>query len=205
MAHEITSIEALEALYNQPLSAVTIRKEIDYIHPLYRAFIEASPFCVLATSGPGGMDCTPRGDPAGFVEVADAHTLLLPDRRGNNRLDSMRNILHDPRVGMLFLIPGIGETLRVNGRAAISTDPVLLERFTASGKPPQSVLRITAERVYFHCPKAMIRSQLWDPSRHIPRQALPSIGSIMKAISAGSLGGAEYDATYMDRINASLV
>ena len=203
MAHEITSIEALEALYGLP-SGAAVAKEVDHIHPHYRAFIEAAPFCILATSGPEGLDCTPRGDPAGFITVEDAHTLLLPDRRGNNRVDSLRNIVRDPRVALLFLIPGVGETLRVNGRAAISTDPLLLDRFVMEGKPPRSVLRITAERVYFQCPKALVRSRLWDPSRHVARSSLPSAGTILKDITAGEVGGEAYDAAYPQRIKETI-
>lgn len=203
MAHEVTSIEALEALYGLPTGA-SVAKEVDYIHPHYRAFIEAAPFCIVATAGPEGLDCTPRGDPAGFVVVEDAHTLLLPDRRGNNRVDTLRNLVIDPRIALLFLIPGVGETLRVNGRAAISTDPGLLDRFAVEGKPPRTVLRISAERVYFHCPKALLRSQLWDASRHLPRSALPSVGTIMKAITEGALGGEAYDAAYPQRIRETM-
>jgi hypothetical protein len=203
MTHEITSIEALETLYGQP-SGGAVSKEIDYIHPHYRAFIEAAPFVILATVGPEGLDCTPRGDPAGFVTVEDSHTLLMPDRRGNNRVDSLRNIVRDPRVALLFLIPGVGETLRVNGRAAISTDPALLDRFVMEGKSPRSVLRVTAERVYFQCPKALVRSHLWDASRHIPRSALPSSGTILKDITNGQIGGEAYDAAYPQRLKETM-
>jgi hypothetical protein len=203
MPHEITSIEALEALYGQP-SGGAVSKEVDYIHPHYRAFIEAAPFCILATVGPEGLDCTPRGDPPGFVTVEDQHTLLMPDRRGNNRVDSLRNIVRDPRIALLFLIPGVGETLRVNGRAAISTDPELLDRFVMEGKPPRSVLRVTAECVYFQCPKALVRSHLWDASRHIPRSALPSAGTILKDITAGAVGGEAYDAAYPQRLKETM-
>lgn len=203
MAHEITSIEALEALYGLPMGAA-VTKEVDYVHPQYRRFIEASPFCLIATSGPEGLDCTPRGDPPGFVTVEDERTLLLPDRRGNNRVDSLRNIVRDPRIGMLFLIPGVGETLRVNGRAVISTDPDLLNRFVMEGKTPKSVLRVAVEAVYFQCPKALVRSQLWDASRHIPRSALPSAGTILKAITDGAVGGEAYDAAYPQRIKETI-
>lgn len=203
MAHEITSIEALEALYGLPMGAA-VTKEVDYVHPQYRTFIEASPFCLIATSGPEGLDCTPRGDPPGFVTVEDERTLLLPDRRGNNRVDSLRNIVRDPRIGMLFLIPGVGETLRVNGRAVISTDPDLLNRFVMEGKTPKSVLRVAVEAVYFQCPKALVRSQLWDASRHIPRSALPSAGTILKAITDGAVGGEAYDAAYPQRIKETI-
>ncbi len=203
MAHAITSIEALEALYGLP-SGASVVKEVDYIHPHYRAFIEAAPFCIIATAGPEGLDCSPRGDPAGFVAVEDAHTLLVPDRRGNNRIDTLRNLVHDPRIGLLFLIPGVGETLRVNGRALISTDPRLLDRFAIEGKAPRSVLRVTAERVYFQCPKAIIRSRLWDPGCQIPRAALPSVGTILKDITAGASGGEAYDAAYPQRIRETI-
>ena len=134
-SHQISDLAALEEIYGQPLAA-SVRKEISYIHPHYQAFIEAAPFAVLATSGPDGLDASPRGDPAGFVHVENEKTLLLPDRRGNNRIDSLRNIISDPRVALIFLIPGIGETVRVNGRASIHNDPALLERFAIEGKLP---------------------------------------------------------------------
>lgn len=199
----ITSIDALEALYGAP-SEGAVLKEVDHIHPTYAAFIEAAPFCVLATSGPEGLDATPRGDGPGFVAVEGTHTLLLPDRRGNNRVDSLRNIVRDPRVALLFIIPGVNESLRVNGRAEISTDPALLDRFVEQGKPPRSVLVVTAERVYFQCGKAFIRSKLWDPSRHVPRETLPSAGTILAEVTAGRFGGAEYDKVYPQRLKETL-
>src|SRR5215469_3865863 len=146
--HVITDIPALERLYGAP-SEASIVKEVDHVHPVYRKLIEAAPFAVLATSGPAGLDASPRGDGPGFVKVEDERTLLLPDRRGNNRTDSLRNIIADPRVALLFLIPGIGETLRVNGRAALSVDPALLRRFVVEGKEPRSVLVISVETVFF--------------------------------------------------------
>src|SRR3982751_3657046 len=150
--HEITSIEQLEALYGLPQGAA-VWKEIDHISAEYRAFIEAAPFFVLATVGPEGLDCTPRGDEPGFVRVADEKTLLIPDRRGNNRVDSLRNIVRDPRVSLLFLVPGVGETFRVIGRAKISTDPALLATFVFAGKTPRAVIVVALERVYWcHCP-----------------------------------------------------
>lgn len=144
----ITELTELEGLYGT-VARPSVAKETDHIHPAYRPFIAASPFVALATSGPEGLDVSPRGDPAGFIEIEDDKTLLLPDRRGNNRIDSLRNILHDNRVALLFLIPGIGETLRVNGTAAISTDPALLERFAINNQLPKTVLRITVESVFF--------------------------------------------------------
>src|ERR1700759_3058459 len=168
----VTSEAELEAIYGQPAGPAVI-KEIDHISEHYRRFIEASPFVVLATSGPKGLDCTPRGDPAGFVRVADSRTVLLPDRRGNNRIDTLRNLVRDPRISLLFLIPGIGRTLRINGRAVIRIDSKLRDTFKMEEKIPRSVIVVTVERAYTHCPRALIRSKLWDPSRHLDESALP--------------------------------
>ena len=201
--HLIRDEDSLNALYGE-ISPGAIAKEIDYIHPHYRAMIEASPFMVLATSGPEGLDTSPRGDPAGFVHVVDEKTLLIPDRRGNNRADSLRNILRDPRVALLFLIPGVGETLRVNGRAVISKDPALLERFPFRGTLPRTVIVVSAERVYFQCPKALVRSELWNPEKHIDRKSLPSSGTILAGITSGQVGGEAYDRTYPERWRTTL-
>src|SRR5436305_11180466 len=152
--HLVATMDALEALYGEPYGPAIV-KEIDHVNQSYRALIAASPFFALATSGPDGMDCSPRGDAAGFVRVVDPNTLIVPDRRGNNRIDSLRNIVHDPRVALLFMIPGCSETLRVNGRAVISTDPKLTESFVVDGKVPRIVLVIAVERVYFQCAKAL--------------------------------------------------
>ena len=195
----VTSVEALEALYGPVLPSART-KVTDHLTPAYRAFVEASPFLVLATQGPGGLDVTPRGDPSGFVAVEDPRTLLLPDRRGNNRLDSMHNILADPRVGLLFMIPGIGETLRVAGRAEIRADAVLRERFAVEGKLPATVLRIAVERVYYHCQKSIARSRLWDPAARRSRDAVPGVGAMLADASApGAVDAAEQDAAYASR------
>jgi uncharacterized protein len=199
----LTDRVALHELYGEP-SEPALAKEIDYVHPHYRAMIEASPFMVMATSGPGGLDVSPRGDPAGFVVVADDKTLLIPDRRGNNRCDSLNNLLADPRIALLFLIPGVGETLRVKGRAAISVDAALRERFPAQGKLPRSVIVVRVERVYFQCPKAMVRSDLWNPAKHVQRGRLPSTGTILADITRGRVGGAAYDAAYPARLKATI-
>ena len=199
----LTDAAALRELYGEPLEAA-ITKEIDYVHPHYRAMIEASPFMVMATSGPDGLDVSPRGDPPGFVTVADERTLLIPDRRGNNRADSLNNLIADPRIALLFLIPGVGETLRVNGRAEISIDPALLERFPAQGKLPRSVIVVHVERVYFQCPKALVRSDLWNPAKHVERRNLPSSGTILGDISRGRIGGPEWDAAYPERLKATI-
>lgn len=201
--HLVTTVEQLEALYGAP-SPNALLKELDYISDHYRAFIEAAPFVVLATAGPDGLDCTPRGDPPGFVRVVDRQTLLLPDRRGNNRVDSLRNLIVDPRIALLFLIPGVGETLRVNGRAAISVDPALCASFAMAGKAPRSVIVVTAERVYFQCPKALVRSRLWDPSRHVERRSLPSSGQILAAIRPGEIDADAHDRAYPERIKQTI-
>ncbi|CAN5174390.1 hypothetical protein BH10PSE8_BH10PSE8_08180 [soil metagenome] len=145
--HRITALDDLAALYPNPIAPASIAKESDHVDANYAALIAASPFFVLATNGPEGLDCSPRGDQPGFVTVRDARTLLIPDRRGNKRLDSLKNILFDPRIGMLFLVPGFGETLRVNGVAALSSDPELCAGFAVSGKAPACVIVVTVESV----------------------------------------------------------
>jgi PPOX class probable FMN-dependent enzyme len=201
--HLVTDAAALRTLYGEP-SEGAIAKEVDHVHPHYRAMIEASPFMVMATSGPDGLDVSPRGDPPGFVVVEDEKTLLIPDRRGNNRTDSLGNLIADPRIALLFLIPGVGETLRVNGRAEISVDPDLLARFPAQGKLPRSVIVVHVERVYFQCPKSLVRSDLWNPLKHIERRSLPSSGTILADITRGRVGGPEYDAAYPERLKATI-
>lgn len=199
----ITTLEELSALYGAPAEAAIV-KEVDTITPHYRAFIDAAPFAALATSGPEGLDCTPRGDVPGFVRVHDAKTLMLPDRRGNNRVDSLRNIIRDPRVALLFLIPGSGNTLRVNGRARIATDPALLESFAMDGKAPRSVIVIAVDAVYFQCARAIVRSDLWNPAKHVDPQSLPSAGQILAALSDNRVGGAEYDRVWPGRAKQTL-
>lgn len=199
----ITDARDLAERYGEP-GQPSLAKEVDHVHPHYRAFIEAAPFVVLATAGAEGLDTSPRGDPAGFVTVEDERTLLLPDRRGNNRIDSLRNVLDDPRVALLFLIPGVGETLRVNGRAQISVDPGLLERFAMDGKPPRSVLVIHVEKVFFQCARAIVRSGLWDPATQIARDRLPSTGRMLADLSAGAIDGTAYDRDLPERTRKTL-
>jgi len=201
--HTVTSVAQLEAIYGQP-SGAAVWKEIDHINAGYRAFIEAAPFFALATNGPEGVDCSPRGDDPGFVRIADEKTLMIPDRRGNNRIDSLRNIVRDPRVSLLFLIPGVGETIRVIGRATISADPALLESFVFAGKTPRSVIIVAVESVYFQCSKAIVRSKLWDPARLVDRASLPSNGTILGAITKGEHGGEAFDREYPERIKATI-
>ena len=199
-----TTEAELEAIYGPHDTPVAAIKEIDHISDHYRLFIDASPFLVVATAGPEGLDCTPRGDPAGFVRVVDKHTVMLPDRRGNNRIDTLRNILHDPRVALLFLIPGCGETIRVNGRAQISTDPTLIGSFLVDGKAPRTVIVVSVDRIYYQCAKAIVRSKLWDASRHIDGKSLPSAGTILADLTQGRIGGPEHDRAAPERLKATL-
>ncbi|MFV0295263.1 MAG: pyridoxamine 5'-phosphate oxidase family protein [Hyphomicrobiaceae bacterium] len=199
---KVTTLEELAALYGQPSEAAII-KEIDHISDHYRAFIDVSPFVIIATSGPDGLDCSPRGDPAGFVRVVDSKTVLIPDRLGNNRIDTLRNLIQDPRCALLFLIPGVGNTLRINGTAEILNDPQLNESFAFKGKQPRSVMKVTADRVYFQCPKALVRSRLWDPQTQIERSALPSTGEMLEALQK-TFDGAAYDAAYPKRLEETI-
>ncbi|MGA2893750.1 MAG: pyridoxamine 5'-phosphate oxidase family protein [Xanthobacteraceae bacterium] len=202
--HIITTTEALERLYAEAPYGPAVVKEADHVTPQYRKLIEAAPFVVLATSGPEGLDCSPRGDPPGFVRVVDEHTLLIPDRRGNNRIDSLRNLVRDPRVALLFLIPGIGETMRIIGRARISTDPKLTESFVFNGKTPKCVLVVTVEKAYFQCTKAIIRSKLWDEASKVDRKALPTPGAILAELTEGKMGGPEHDRLAPERVKATI-
>ena len=201
--HIIRDLERLEALYGE-VNEVSALKEVGYLHPVYAAFVKTSPFAILATTGPHGLDASPRGDAPGFVEIVDDKTLLLADRRGNNRIDSLRNILSDPHVALLFLIPGIGETLRVNGTAEISVDPQLLERFTIGDKPPRTMLVIHIESVFFQCSRALIRSELWNPDKHVPRSALPSTGQMLAAVTQDRIDAETYDRELPPRLKATL-
>ena len=201
--HRITDVETLERLYGHPAGAA-VAKEINYLHPHYQRLIAASPFFVLATSGPDGLDASPRGDAPGFVAIEDEKTLLVPDRRGNNRVDSLRNIIANPHVALLFMIPGVGELLRVNGRAVIATEPALLERFAVEGKLPRSVLVVHVDTVFFQCARAIFRSKLWDPAQHIARNSLPSLGTIVSDITQAQFDGKTYDQGLYERLKAEL-
>jgi uncharacterized protein len=202
--HTITTTEQLESLYTDVPYGPSLIKEVDRITPQYRKLIEAAPFVVLATCGPEGLDCSPRGDPPGFVRVIDERTLAIPDRRGNNRIDSLRNLVRDPRVSLLFLIPGVGETMRVTGRARISTDPQLTVSFAMNGKVPKCVLLVTVETAYFQCTKAIIRSKLWDPASKVDRKTLPTPGSIIAELTDGKMGGPEHDRLAPARIKETI-
>lgn len=194
----VDTIEALEALYGVPGEASLV-KEVDWITPEYRTLIEASPFVTLATCGPEGLDCSPRGDRPGFVRIHDDRTLMLPDRRGNDRVDSLRNVIRDPRVGLLFMIPGSGTTLRVNGRAVISADAELLESFAVDNKAPRSVLVMTVETIFFQCARAIVRSELWNPDKRVDPKSLPTPGKILANLSSNRVGGEAYDRDWPGR------
>src|SRR5579859_1506954 len=199
----ITTVEELEALYGEPAEPSLV-KEVPTITPHYRAMIEASPFALLATVGPGGVDCSPRGDLPGFVRIQNERTLLMPDRRGNNRADSLKNIILDGRVGLLFLIPGFTMTLRVNGRAHLTMDPELLESFVMEGKPPRTVVVIEVETVFFQCARALVRSDLWNPDKFVNARDLPTSGQILAALTQGRCGGEEYDRAWPERARATM-
>jgi len=199
-SYTISSQEQLEQL-SGPIAEASIKKEVSYIHPTYQALIEASPFAILATTGPDGLDTSPRGDPPGFVVVEDEKTLLMPERRGNNRIDSLRNIVADPHIALLFLIPGLGETLRVNGTATLSIDPALLERFPMNGHLPKCVMVIKVETVFFQCARAIHRSKLWG---NLPRPSVPSAGTILSALTECEIDQEQYDRDLPARQQASL-
>lgn len=201
--HIIRDEAALRALYDEAGDA-SVMKEVDYLHPHYQVLIRAAPFAVLATAGDRFVDASPRGEGPGFVTIADDRTLMMPDRRGNNRIDSLRNIVADPRVALLFLIPGVGETLRVNGRAEISVAPELLARFTVEDKAPRSVIVVHVTTVFFQCSRAVVRADLWNPTKHVAREDLPSTGTILRDLSAAQVGGAEYDRALAERVRATL-
>ncbi|TRX74480.1 pyridoxamine 5'-phosphate oxidase family protein [Pseudomonas mangiferae] len=202
----IRDLSQLDALYGRAdeLSEAATVKVATRITPLYRKYLERAPFLALATVGPEGLDCSPRGDVPGFVRVAAPDTLLLPDRHGNNRVDSLRNIVRDPRVSLMFLIPGIGNAIRVNGRAQLDTDPALLASFAVDGRAPRSVMVIRVDQVYFQCARAIVRSGLWDPERRVDPASLPTPGEILAELSRGRVGGEDYDRTWPERAQQTL-
>jgi uncharacterized protein len=195
----VSSLEELAALYAAPHERV-LRKELDHVDALGRAFIAASPFLVLATGGPQGLDCSPKGDAPGFVTVeADGRSLLIPDRRGNNRIDGLKNLVEDPRIGLIFFVPGVNECYRVNGRARISADPALRHRFAVTGKDPATVMVVTVEQAFQHCPKALIRSNFWQAGSGARPKNVPTLGTFAAARNPGT-DAATYDAEYSQRL-----
>lgn len=198
----INSIAELEAIYGE-CSEASIIKVTDRLTRGYRRLMDASPLVALATVGPEGLDCSPRGDPGHVIVVGDERTLILPDRRGNNRIDSLRNIVRDSRVALLFLIPGSNSTLRVNGKAVISVDPELLESLAMEGKLPRSAIVITIGEIYFQCARALMRARIWDEDAWPDLSQLPSPGQLMQELKHG-FDGATYDAEWPARSKASM-
>jgi uncharacterized protein len=196
----IATIEQLEAIYGHPNDASTV-KVADRVTPAYRVLIDKSPFAALATCGPEGLDCSPRGDLPGFVRIHDEKTLMMPD---HNRVDSLRNIVRDPRIALLFLIPGSGSTLRVNGRAQVSTDPDLLASFKVGGKAPRTVVVMTVDEIYFQCARAIVRSDLWNPDKRIDPRSLPTPGQILAEMSENKVGGEQYDREWPERARQTM-
>lgn len=191
--HYITSIEELKEFYDAPSKMVT-KKQIDHLDGKCRDFLAASPFFLLATFGESGADCSPRGDEPGFVGVGDGgKTLLIPDRTGNNRLDSLRNIVENPEVGLLFLVPGITYTLRVNGNARLSVEPELVERFVVKGKSPRSVIEVEVVEAYTQCARAVLRADLWNPDKLAEKNAVPTMGEMLAAHTEGGVEAEKYD------------
>jgi PPOX class probable FMN-dependent enzyme len=198
MNHSITTIEQLESLYGKP-SPTALGKECDHLTQAYQSWLEKAAFFAFASGGVDGLDCSPRGDERGkaFI-VLDNKTLAIPDRRGNNRLDTLRNIVRDPQVAMLCLIPGITEALRINGRASLTTDPALVSRFDMQGRAPTSVIKIDIDAVYFQCARAIMRSGLWDSDKQLGSHDVPSPGEMTKSV-VESFDAEKYDAELRER------
>ncbi|MBD8662929.1 pyridoxamine 5'-phosphate oxidase family protein [Rhizobium sp. CFBP 8752] len=193
----ITTVDELKAIYGDS-SEASIAKVTRVLTSEYRQMIEASPFVALATVGPEGIDCSPRGDLGGVVRIEDERTLALPDWRGNNRIDSLINIVRDPRVALMFLVPGSTMTMRINGRAVVSVEPGLLQSFEMDGKHPRSVTVIAIDEVYFQCARALMRSELWNPARFVDPKTLPTPGTLLKAAKA-DFDKETYDRDWADR------
>ena len=200
----IENTAELEAIYDAAPTQASTAKVADHITPAYRKLIEHSPFVALATTGPEGLDCSPRGDAGAVVRVLDEKHIAMPDRRGNNRIDSLRNIVDNPKVALLFLLPGSGTTFRINGTARLTTDQAICNSFEMEGKLPRCVIVINVDAVYFQCARAVIRAGLWDAERHIPKDKLPSAGEILDSMTAGKIEGAKYDAEWHSRAKASM-
>ena len=201
--YNVTTLEELTALYKQ-VNPISISKETTVLTPAYRRWIELAPFFAIATNGADGLDCSPRGDAVGQgFRVLDDATIAIPDRRGNNRLDTLKNIVSDPKVALLFLTPGINETMRVNGQATITTDPDLIASFAVGGKEPASVIIVKIEAVYFQCARALIRSRLWDTDAKVDRSQVPTAGDMIKS-AVPDFDADDYDAKRADRQAGSL-
>ena len=202
--NKIETIAELDTIYNITPALASTAKELDHIAPAYQRMIELSPFVALSTIGPGGMDCSPRGDLAGFVKIIDPKTIAMPDRRGNNRIDSLRNIVADPRVALLFLIPGSGTTFRVNGKAYLTADHDFCQSFAVEEKPPRCVIIVKVEACYFQCARAILRSGLWNSESHIAKDAIPTTGEILESLTQGKISAAEYNRDWPGRAKVSM-
>lgn len=202
----IRSMAQLDVIYGAPdqVAEASSAKVADHVTPEYRRFIEAAPFLALATVGPEGLDCSPRGDQGQVAWLQDERTLLLPDRRGNNRVDSLRNVVRDPRVALMFLVPGSGSAMRVNGRAHLDTDPALLERFAVEGKAPRCMMVVAVDEVYFQCARAVLRARLWQAESHVDPASLPTPGQMLARLTQGRVGGEAYDRAWPERAKASM-
>ena len=198
----VTSVAQLQALYGEPGEASLI-KVTDYLTPEYRAMIAASPFMALATVGPEGLDCSPRGDAGSVIHIEDSRTLMLPDWRGNNRIDSLANIVRDPRVALMFLIPGSNTAMRINAKAVVTVDPEITQRFEMDGKHPRSVVVITIQEVYSQCARAILRADLWNPEKFRDPKSLPSVGDMLKGVKSG-FDGETYDRDWPGRAAKSM-
>ncbi len=195
--HVVTTLEQLGALYDAPSDA-TIKKVSDRMTPAYRQMIEASPFFTFATVGADGLDCSPRGDKTQAVMILDDKTIAIPDRRGNNRLDTLKNLVEDPRCALLFLIPGVNECIRINGTAELTTDPDLISKLTHEGKAPVTVIRVTIQELYFQCARAIIRSGIWHSETQVTRGNLPTAGDLTKSVYT-EFDAKSYDAELPNR------
>lgn len=198
----IESVEELNALYGEPGEASLI-KVVARLTPEYRLMIEASPFVALATVGPEGLDCSPRGDAGHVVHIEDEQTLMLPDWRGNNRVDLLANIVRDGRVALMFLVPGSNTAMRVNGQAIVAIEPSLLERFEMEGRHPRSVVVITVEEAYSQCARALIRADLWNIDKFADPTSLPTVGDMLEGVKAG-FDGEAYDRQWPGRAAKSM-
>ncbi len=200
----VTSLEELREIYQAPL-ATAVTKETDHVTEPGRAFIAASPFLILATASQAGVDCSPKGDGPGFVQLLDDRTILIPDRPGNNRIDGMKNIIDNPSVGIIFMVPGSNSTYRVNGAARISTDPEILGRFEVRGKLPLAVIVVSVEAAFSHCPKAFVRAKLWAAGTQDPPESVPTHGDFAAHRDGGDKAYAEkYDVDYARRLKSNL-
>lgn len=192
----IHSEQDLDALYRRPAEHVT-KATLNFLHEFHLAYLKAAPIVCIGSGAEEGYDVSPRGGPAGFVHVLDRTTLAIPDFPGNNKLETLRNLVRDPRIALLFLFPGLDIFMRISGRATVTRRPDLRERLACDGKQPITVIVIAVESVYFHCGRAISRSRIWDPATHVSRDTVPSPGVMMKVLAGiGEQSAAELDAFY---------